>query len=313
MVKGAENMTHIFIINPYAGKQDFAVDLRKQLEQLTGVEFYIFNTRYAGYEEEIVKESVELFPGEKLRFYCCGGSGTMRNMLNGLTEFEDVEFAMYPKGSYNDFLDVFEGGAKCFQNIEDLIHGEVVWLDYIKTNHGICLNNLSVGVDTYVMKQIKNFREMYFFGRKFPYMISVVSSMFASAARDLTITIDGERMDGRFMEVIFGNGSVFGGNFHFSGSPDVCDGKGDYCLDGGTSGFSLLPVFGPLVREDMDQLEKKTDCGQWKRVQIVSKDGEPITVNQDGVMVEGYAAWNAEIVPGGLPFVVPKGVKTAAG
>ena len=43
-------MTHIFIINPYAGSKTFADDLRTKLNSIEGLNFFVFNTRYAGYE-----------------------------------------------------------------------------------------------------------------------------------------------------------------------------------------------------------------------------------------------------------------------
>ena len=78
-------MTHIFIINPFAGHQTFADDLRTKLAKVKNLDYFVFNTRYKGYETELVRKILHIFEGEKLRFYCCGGSGTMRNMLNGFS------------------------------------------------------------------------------------------------------------------------------------------------------------------------------------------------------------------------------------
>ena len=49
-------MTHIFIVNPNAGNQTFADDLRRKLLDIKGLNYFVFNTRYAGNETEIIKE-----------------------------------------------------------------------------------------------------------------------------------------------------------------------------------------------------------------------------------------------------------------
>ena len=113
-------MTHIFIINPFAGHQTFADDLRTKLAKVKNLDYFVFNTRYKGYETELVRKILHIFEGEKLRFYCCGGSGTMRNMLNGFDSLDDVEVAFFPCGLTNDFLKNFGKDESRFHNIEEL-------------------------------------------------------------------------------------------------------------------------------------------------------------------------------------------------
>ena len=63
----------------------------------------------------------------------------MRNMLNGLDDFSNVEVAFFPCGMTNDFLKVL-GGEEPFKNIDALINGKTVPVDYIKTNYGVAIN-----------------------------------------------------------------------------------------------------------------------------------------------------------------------------
>ncbi len=300
-------MTHIFIVNPSAGKnKNFAEELRSHLEKMENLDYYIFNTRYAGYESEIVRQVREVFMDEKLRFYSCGGSGTFRNMLNGFDDFENVEIAMYPQGIANDFVKVFSEDWERFQDIEELIHGDVIMVDYMKTNRGICANHFSVGIDARVISITTKNRESCLIGRNVPYVLPVMESMITSRDREFGITVDGENMDGNYMQIIFGNGRVLSGNLHYSKEPDVTDGMGDYFLVPG-GGFRL-PVFLTMYRADYEKFDKVAQCGQWKKIRLVSKDGKPIVANQDGVLVYDQLRWDIEIVPAGLPFVVPKGV-----
>ena len=119
-------MIHIFIVNPYAGEQTFADDLRAKLESIENLNYFVFNTRYAGYEKELVKKAYKIFEGEELRFYCCGGSGTMHNMLQGFDDLSKAEVAFYPCGLTNDYLKVFGKDMERFYDIEELINGEIM-------------------------------------------------------------------------------------------------------------------------------------------------------------------------------------------
>ena len=93
--RGRYPMVHIFLINPYAGKRTFADGLRKKLKEIPDFNYFVFNIGHAGEEAELVRKIRNIFDDEKLRFYCCGGSGTMRNMLNGFDNFDNVEIAFF--------------------------------------------------------------------------------------------------------------------------------------------------------------------------------------------------------------------------
>ena len=54
-------MLHIFIINPFAGDKTFADDLRTKLSSIEGLDYFVFNTRYAGYETELVRKILHIF------------------------------------------------------------------------------------------------------------------------------------------------------------------------------------------------------------------------------------------------------------
>ncbi len=303
-----EKITHVFIVNPVAGMENFAGELRKKLQHIEGITYYIFSSRYAGYEAAIVRQVRELFLGEKIRFYCCGGSGTLRNMLNAFDKLDDAEIAFYPCGLSNDILKVFGTDASVFSNIEELIHGEVVDVDYIRTNHGICLNSFSAGLDTEVMIAMNQYRGITQLGKQLPYTLSLIRTLLAGKGRRVAIYVDGNEITGSFMEMIFGNGCAIGGNVYFSEEPDLRDGRGDFVLAPLKSRISLLYLLHLLQKRQFDKVMRKADTGTWRQVRIASLDGEPLAGNQDGELVECAMEWTLEIVPKGLHLVVPRGV-----
>lgn len=299
-------MIHIFIINSYAGYDMFADTLRKKLEHRTDLRYFIFSTRNAGNETELVQKILRFFPDEKLRFYCCGGSGTMRNMLCGFENFQNVETAFFPRGITNDFLKVFGKEAKRFSDIDELINGDVVLVDYIKTNHGISLNTLSVGIDSYMKLEERRFNGML--GKKAPYVLALLSGLFSFRPQEYIVHVDDQVYEGKISEVLFANGGTVGGYLVFDQEPNVFDGLGSYCLGPDVWGLKALPIIRTLVKGNREKLAKFMRLGQCRTMTVERKDKKPFSVNFDGEMVGEDIRWQISIVKRGLPFVVPKGV-----
>ncbi len=302
-------MIHIFIINRFAGNKTFADDLRIKLSSFEGLNYFVFNTRYAGYETELVKKILHIFEGEKLRFYCCGGSGTMRNMLNGFDDLSDVEIAFFPCGLTNDFLKIFGKAQERFHYIEELIEGDVIKLDYIKSNLGVSLNTFSTGLDNVTVSKMNDYRIFRFLNPNVPYFMATVYAIFISKNHEYEIKVDDAEYKGKITEVFFGNGCFFGGNMQFAPETCVNDGKGIFTFTGNVRGFSSLNVLTSLTSRNFEKQAKLTTSGEWKKISIRRTDGKPVTINQDGDLVGSQKVCEAEIVHQGLNFVVPKGVK----
>ena len=306
-------MTHIFIINPFAGHQTFADDLRTKLAKVKSLDYFVFNTRYRGYETELVRKILHIFEGEKLRFYCCGGSGTMRNMLNGFDSLDDVEVAFFPCGLTNDFLKNFGKDESRFHNIEELINGDVIKVDYIKSNYGISLNSLSTGMDSNCLGKMNDFRIFRFISKDLPYTLATLYSIFVSNPHEYEITLDGEKLNGKFAEIFIGNGCVFGGNMFFDEKTCVNDGKAISRLVGNKKAFTLLPELLDLQNKKFDRIRKNMLCGECSRITIRRNSGSEFSINHDGDLINGVSVCEAEIIHKGLNFVVPKGVRVSKG
>lgn len=303
-------MIHIFIINPFAGQQTFADNLRTKLSSYKNLDCFVFNTRQEGYETELVRKIQHIFEGEKLRFYCCGGSGTMRHMLNGINDLSDVEIAFYPCGLANDFLKVFGEDEEKFRNIDELIDGEVIDIDYIRTEHGIALNTLSTGLDSNCQTKMNELRSLRFISDKVPYMLAVIYSLFVSKTREYEIKLDNDVHTGYFSEIYFGNGHVLGGNIFFADNACATDGLGiTRIATVKKRGFPLAMVLLDLMNKKYSRVSKKMKFCLSKTIEIKRADGKPFTINQDGELIHGVTSCKGEMVKKGLRFVVPKGVR----
>lgn len=300
-------MVHVFIINPETGRDDFGENLRRLLG-LTNITYYVFDTRYEGEEKELVKRVINLFEEEDIRIYSCGGSGTIRNIIDGLEHPEKVELAFYPNGMTNDFLRCFGDDAEKFTSLDDLIEGEVVDIDYISTNVGKGLNTVSLGVDADAIRAINVLRSWSIFSNKIPYILGMLHSLIHLKNKDYVIEIDGIELKSSFSEIIFYNGCMLAGRLWLTNNPKLADGEAEYGVIMQKSKIKLLRTLRQAVRSDLKSAYSNLFHGTCKKMVIRRNDNMPFIASFDGELVQVPDTLEITINNKGLRFVLPKGV-----
>lgn len=302
-------MVHIFIINPYAGKQKFAEGLREKLSKMENLNYFVFNTRYAGYEDELVKRLCTIFEGEKLRFYCCGGSGTLRNVVNALgNHINKVEVAFFPCGHTNDYLKIFGEQEKKFFNIENLINGKVIDVDYIKSNHGIAINTCSGGIDTEYMDIYLKLGALKEIAFSLSNGLSFLKAIFLSKYTKYNVKMDGKEFENAYVEFIIGKGTTLGGILNFAKAGKPNDGQAHSILVSYRNLIGRINITLHMIKKDFDTYSEESEIGMCKELTIRRSDNKPFNMNFDGELENG-TEFNISIVNKGLKMVVPREVK----
>lgn len=301
-------MIHIFIINTQVVDSTFGDKLRAHLKERDDLEYFAFNTSHAGMEAEITKKMIRFFEGERIRFYSCGGSGTVRNIMEASGDYKDMEVAFFPCGATNDFLKVFGQREQHFHDIDNLIDGHVERIDYIRTNKGVALNTVSFGIDTTLSEALDGYQDYDIFGKKVPFFLSYAKSIIKAKPRKLHIKADDTIISKGITEMIVGNGSVLGGGMHFTDHADYADGMADYVMVADAGGVSVMKSIMKMVKNDIIGLREDTINGKAKVFEIKTDDGKPIDFNLDGEIIRGESEWKIEIVKQGMSFVMPKGI-----
>lgn len=304
-------MIHVFIVNPMAGNMHFAESLRKEISRYSDIEYYIFDTRNAGYEGELIKKIQHIFEDEKIRIYCCGGSGTMRNIVNDIENLDNVEVAFFPCGLSNDFLKIFSlTDQKRFTHLDELIYGEIVDIDYIRINNKIiAINSVSAGIDSKLINLIDNYRFLNSLGNQVPYMACLFAALFKAGTMKCEVTTSNKHYLDDFTEIYFGNGNVLGSNLYIYEEPNVTDGKGKYMfLRSDARKLWTIPIALKLLKRKSKDLEYTTEYGDDNCIYIRRIDDGPIPYNVDGEIITLGGTAKIEMVKKGIHFVVPKGV-----
>ena len=133
-------MKRIFVVNPTSGNGT-AVKRAKEIVNACfdddEYEFYV--TTGIGDATRFVREKAEQFKDQKIRFYACGGDGTLNEVVNGAAEKRNVSVSVLPLGSGNDFVKYY-GNAKDFLTPEAIKSEEDNPIDVLKVCGRYCIN-----------------------------------------------------------------------------------------------------------------------------------------------------------------------------
>ena len=110
-------MKHVFIINPTAGKADSRqkiYDMADALRAKHDLDVQCILTKKQGHATEIARRLCD--SGEELRFYACGGDGTVNEVANGIIGYDNAAMTVIPVGTGNDFLRNFGDDLEKFRD-----------------------------------------------------------------------------------------------------------------------------------------------------------------------------------------------------
>lgn len=299
-------MKHIFIINPKAGKKDISDFLAKEIAKyLKAGEYEIYRTKGILDARDYVKAYCESHRGEFLRFYSCGGDGTLNEVANGVYGYQNVSFTCYPSGSGNDFIKYF-GKREDFLNIPNLISGTDVTVDLLSTGDRFVLNICNMGFDGDAALRMTKYRRFPLVSGKMSYILGVLVSFLKKLPRKLIVTIDDH--------VIFEGEGLLG-----AVANAICYGGGFYCTPNAsvTDGLIDLVVVKKISRMKFINLIKYYKNGthlENPKLQpyILYRQGKTVTIESDQVLnyaIDGELA-NARkislsVVPLAVNFTVP--------
>ena len=207
-------MRHVFIINPTAGKHSSAAMLMEKARRLReeqGLDCSCILTRSAGHAMETVR-SIAL-EGDPVRFYACGGDGTINEVANGVIGLDNAAMTCVPVGTGNDFLKNFGPDAlPRFLDLDQLWDGPQFPLDAIDCNGRCCLTIACNGIDAQVADSVHRYSGTPFLNGRGSYLASVAMNfLFHGIGHHWTVTLDDETVEDDFALVSMCNGRHYGG------------------------------------------------------------------------------------------------------
>ena len=229
---------YYFLINPAAG-QGQALDLLPDIHavcQVAGIDYEIHETTGPGDTERYVRRRCEnraaggsaagqsagdLTDGQSaviLRFYACGGDGTLSDAVNGAVGYDFAEVGCIPAGTGNDFVRNFPGAP--FDDLIAQIRGQSQLTDLIRYD-GICdgeyvsrycVNMFNIGFDSNVVDLTARMKKLPLMSGSLAYLASVAAMLAEKKGADLRVEYEDSFVhDGRLLLIAVANGCFCGG------------------------------------------------------------------------------------------------------
>ena len=296
-------MKHIFVINPAAGQGKALDFIKPKIEEVCkkfDLDYEIYVTQKQGDGIEFVRERAK--SGEELRFYACGGDGTLYEVVNGAYGNKNVQVAVIPLGSGNDFIRLF-GSKEDFLVLEDVVNGVPVEFDLIKCGDEIAINQCSMGMDAEVCAMQGKIKKFPLVTGEGAYYIGCLYAIIKKFRNRFTYTIDdGETFTDDVLFCFAGNSRWYGGGFKAAPLALPEDGLLDFVLvKAAFSRLKLVTLLNKYKRgEHLDW--KETTFKRGKKIVIHSE--KPAAVNVDGEC-KFVTDTSFEIVEKGMTYVVP--------
>ncbi|MBR2875815.1 MAG: YegS/Rv2252/BmrU family lipid kinase [Clostridia bacterium] len=297
-------MKHIFIINPVAGNgiphEIYSNEIKKAFAELDITDYEIHITTAVGNAYEYAKEKVST--GEHIRFYACGGDGTLSEIVNACAEHKNAEVAAIPLGGGNDFIRIF-GKKEDLQDIKSHITGVPMEFDLIKYEDQYAINQCSMGLDAEVCAKQAIFKKMPLLSPEAAYTASLLYCFIGKMKNTFTIQFDDdEPFTKDVLFCVVANSRWYGGGYKAAPKALTYDGLLDFVVvEKDCSRLTLLGLISKYKRgEHLDW--ERTRFKRGKKITI--KSTKPSAVNFDGeVKIVTEATFN--IVEKGITYVVP--------
>ena len=310
MIEGVrEGMKHVFVINPASGRKNCCPELCGQLEALFAA------GKIPPYEVYVTKGRLDAMRfvqsycatcSTPVRFYSCGGDGTLNEVAWGIMGQEHASFSCYPCGSGNDFVKYF-GGAERFQDVAALMAGQEMQIDMMRVNERYCVNVCNFGLDTVAAQTISRVKRKPFLGGKTAYLIGALKAFCTAMTTECTLQVDGEDiLSGKILLCTIANGSYVGSMFQCAPYAQVNDGLLEFCV--------VLPIsrwrFVRMIQDYIHgrHLEKPSFQPYviYRRCRnIILQHPQGISITVDGEILHA-TRFTIEVLPAALRFAVPE-------
>lgn len=303
-------MKHIFVLNPAAGRVNAFRKLEGELQRFEGeLDYAIYETKAPGdataYIRQYCAENTE-----PVRFYACGGDGTLNEVVNGAVGFPHASVGCFPCGSGNDFVKYY-GGVKPFLDLEAQIHATEEEIDLVRVGNKYAINAAHFGFDSCVAKTMMNIRRKKIIGGKNAYTTGVLVGLLKAMVNRCRVTADGELLNpkGKLLLCTIANGQYVGGSFRCAPRSVNSDGLLEVCLVHPVSHLTfmnLVKYYTAGVHLDNPKFDKYLVYRRAKQIEIEAPEG--FLYSFDGELIR-QNHFTVEVAPRAVRFAVPRGAE----
>lgn len=300
-------MKHIFIANPTAGRVNSVPFIREEVAKIPAeYDCEVHETTGKGDATAFVRSWCEAHPDEKVRFYACGGDGTLNDVLTGMIGFPNASLSCYPCGSGNDFVKYY-GGADRFLSFDALVKGEEEEIDVATDGNRYSINVADFGFDYAVCATMAKVKRKPIIGGKHAYTSGVAHALFHAMKNRARVLVDGKEFGpDTILLCTVANGNYVGGAYKCAPRSDNKDGLLEVCIATPLSIFRFLKLISAYKRGEHLDDPRFADCILYTRGKTVevTADKDDFGYALDGELVKSRH-FTISVLPRAVRFAVP--------
>lgn len=302
-------MRHIYLINPAAGRGDSSEKLKAAITAAyTDAEETpdIYLTTGVGDATRFVHTWCEEHPDERVRFYACGGDGTLNEVVGGVAEHKNAAVGILPVGTGNDFVRCFTLPER-FLNVDAQRAGQEIEIDLMRCNGKYGINLINTGFDCEVVVKTSEIKRRPWVPSGMAYGMGVAIELIRKPGVKVELSIDGEESEKReLLLCAIGNGAFYGGGFKPLPYASLSDGMLDICVVNNVSRAQFIRLV-DAYKKGEHVVPANRDILRYRRCRsVVMKFSTAQNVCMDGEIMQ-LTECCIEVVPRALRLVVPRG------
>lgn len=300
-------MKHIFVVNPKAGGEDKSAYIAEKLQDIDAeIEFYV--TRAPRDATHYVAERCRTAADDGLRFYACGGDGTLNEVITGVASSlwpATVEVCCYPCGSGNDYIKYWPKAD--FTDLCALTTAIAMPVDVMRVGDRCCINTLNFGFEAEVCRTMADVRRKPFIGGRMAYTTGIVKSLATSRKNYCRICVDGQAwFDGELLLASLANGIYAGGGYRCAPRAVNDDGLLEVMAIRPLSLKRFAMMIGHYERgEHLDRPDLKDVIQYCRGSRVTIESDKPFYIATDGELLSG-CHFEVENMHRKILFAVPK-------
>ena len=282
-------MKHIFIVNTVAGEHSCLEEVKKAIaNESEAIDYELFTPNSAKDNVSQIKEYLEAHPDEEVRFYACGGDGTLNKVASGIYGYPNASLAVLAYGSGNDYIKYY-ADLKAFRNVENAMHGTEKRIDIMQVNGRFAINATHFGLDSVVAKVMHKIRRYPIIGGKMCYPIAVLRAFLTGMRTKCTVYADGEKLnEGKICLCTIANGKYVGGSYQCAPRSLNDDGWLEVCLIKPVSRIKFALLKKSYTHGTHLDNPKFKDIIVYRRAKhVVIEGGKGFCVSLDGEILQG--------------------------
>lgn len=323
-------MKHFFIFNPAAGNGKVTRFIHPKIIEAcktNEIDYEIHRTVSLGDARNFTHNRCLEADDEPVRFYACGGDGTLNEVVNGLMGNDNAELAVIPAGTGNDFVRNF-GNQMSFRDIGAQIHGNTTRIDAMKyefidlseddrvgyendnvRTDGYAINMFNLGFDAQAVAKATQFKRKPFINGTFAYIAGVLAVLTKPKTIEIEISINkNETVTGDYLLIGVANGRYSGGGFDGTPQARINDGLMDVTMINKVSRRFFLTFVKSY--HDGKHVDKKAMDGiytHFRGNEAIFRPKSKMVLAIDGETVEvGSVKFN--LIKSAVNMVIPQGI-----